>query len=274
MNDLLEEMTQALAKGETVTLMTVIETGHSAVSVGNKRLIYADGRRVGSLGNPLLDAAVDREALYHASRQRADTLTLWSEKFLSPEAAVLVQSESIRARILFETIRPQPCLLICGAGHIGRALAQIGLILGFRAVVIDDRAEFASRAYFPDTHIELRAQPFVEAVQQIRVTDNTSIVIVTRGHKHDEDCLRLLLDSSAQYIGMIGSRRRVAVVIEKLQGEGFSKEQLGRIYAPIGLDIGARTPEEIALTILAEIILIRNRGKDQTDCRPLSRKKR
>ena len=273
MNDLLKELTEALAKGETVTLTTVIDTGNPAVTVGSKRLIHADGRRVGSLGNSLLDAAADWEAHYQASRQRNDTFTLLSEKFLSPEAAAIVQSGSIRARILFEILRPQPCLLICGAGHIGRALTQIGQILGFRAVVIDDRAEFASRAYFPDPQVELRAQPFEEAVQQVRVTDNTSIIIVTRGHKHDEDCLRLLLDSPAQYIGMIGSRRRVAVVIEKLQGEGFSKEQLGRIYAPIGLDIGARTPEEIALTILAEIILIRNRGKEQTDCRPLSRKK-
>ena len=99
-----------------------------------------------------------------------------------------------------------------------------------------------------------------------------AIVIVTRGHKHDEDCLRLLLDSPSNYIGMIGSRRRVTVVKERLQNEGFSEAQLSKLYAPIGLDIGAKTPEEIALTILAEIVLVRNRGRDVLDSNPLSRK--
>jgi xanthine dehydrogenase accessory factor len=122
--------------------------------------------------------------------------------------------------------------------------------------------------------VELHALPFEQAIARIKVTENMAVVIVTRGHKHDEDCLRLLLNTPAQYIGMIGSRRRVAVVFEKLESEGFTGEQIDRIYAPIGLDIGARTPEEIALAILSEIILIRNRGKEKDDSGPLSSKSR
>jgi xanthine dehydrogenase accessory factor len=279
MNTVLHALNTALINEETVVLLTVIEViaaaGYS-INLGSKRLYYADGHSVGSLGEQLLDSVLDKEMTFRQAQRMDDTFTIATTELKAPETIVWAQTvgQAFSVRILVEVLRPQPYLLICGAGHIARALATMGLILGFRPLVIDDRAEFAHRDYFPDARVQLHAQAFTQTLSELKVGHNTAVVIVTRGHKHDEDCLRMLLSSPAHYIGMIGSRRRVAVVKEKLTAEGFSAAQLARIYAPIGLDIAARTPEEIALTILAEIVLVRNRGEKVRDCCPLSRQQR
>ncbi|MBI4851944.1 MAG: XdhC family protein [Acidobacteria bacterium] len=276
MDILLSYINQALANDEEVILVTIIETSKEPdfnLKVGQKRLLLANGTAINSLGEPNLDLAIDREISFR--KQNITTLSLWTDKFQSLDNSDFVKDiknkKSPKVRIAIEIIRPQPYLLICGAGHIARALTQLGRVLGFRSIVIDDREEFANRNYFSEPSIELKAEAFEQAIKSINISPSMSIVIVTRGHKYDEDCLRLLLGSKASYIGMIGSRRRIVVVKEKLLLEGFSLEQLSKIYAPIGLDIGARTPEEIALTILAEIVLVRNRGERVVDCHPLSR---
>lgn len=278
MDNLLAEINQAMKKDEQVILLTVVAVDpivtNPNVLIGNKRLLLVD-KTIGSLGDSTLDIALDKEARFHSLNQHIDTLALWTDKLTSEKNTSFVENVKISAapkvRILIEIIRPQPCLVICGAGHIARALTQLGIILGFRSIVIDDRIEFANRSYFPSDSVELRAEDFVSAIKSINFSLNMSVVIVTRGHKHDEDCLRELLGVDLGYIGMIGSRRRITVVKEKLLSEGFSAKQLAKLYAPIGLDIGARTPEEIALTILAEIVLVRNRGRNIVDCSPLSR---
>ncbi len=282
MDNLLSNISQALSKNEEVILITIVEVSENIETlesfdliVGKKRLLLASGITINSLGDSNLDLAVDREAHFHFYQQNITTLSLWTNKFESPDNAEFVENiklkQTPKIRIAIEVIRPQPCLLICGAGHIARALTQLGVVLGFRAIVIDDRAEFANRGYFPDPSTELQAEAFEQAIKSTNFSANMAVVIVTRGHKHDEGCLRLLLNSTTNYIGMIGSRRRVTVVKEKLLEEGFSLTQLSKIYAPIGLDIGAKTPEEIALAILAEIVLVRNRGKSVVDSSPLSR---
>ena len=155
-------------------------------------------------------------------------------------------------------------LIICGGGHVGQAVAQAGVFLGFRVTVIDDRADFAGRERFPDERISLIADDFVTALQSLKITAASHLVIVTRGHKHDEICLREVINKPARYIGMIGSRRRTTTIRAHLKREGIPDELMRRIYAPIGLDIGAQTPEEIALAILAEVIMIRRGGKGRT----------
>jgi xanthine/CO dehydrogenase XdhC/CoxF family maturation factor len=277
MDSLLLHINQALKNDEEFILVTLVqvsdENSLSSLILGNKRLILNNGDKIGTLGEQTLDLAIDKEALF--SKEKSSTISLWTDNLKSPENVDFVENVRTRVfpkvRVAIEIIRPQPSLLICGAGHIARALTKLGTILGFRSIVIDDRVEFASRDYFPDLDTELKALAFQDAIESITLSQNMSVVIVTRGHKHDEDCLRLLLGSKAGYIGMIGSRRRIIVVKEKLLEEGFTKEELSKIYAPIGLDIGAKTPEEIALAILAEIVLVRNRGKNTTDSHPLSR---
>lgn len=258
--ELLLELNRALARQETLISIHVVEAGGS-LQVGARLLLFEDGRTLGSLG----DSKLDSLACAQAKRLSKDAVTLGFEE---------VDAREYRGvRVYFEVLRPQPQLLVCGAGHIARALAQMGLVLGFRVAVVDDRPEFASRQFFPDSRVELLVGSFQEVVSGCRVTPATACVIVTRGHRYDEDCLRILLSTNAGYIGMIGSRRRVAVVKERLSSEGFGEAALRRLRAPIGLDIGARTPEEIALAILSEIVLVRNCGRDYTESTPLSSKR-
>lgn len=179
---------------------------------------------------------------------------------IADERQEIVTQNLGEARLLFEIARPPLELIVCGGGHVGLAVAQAGVFLGFRVTVIDDRAEFVSRDRFPDERIQLITRDFVEALQSLKITPASHLVIVTRGHKHDEICLQEVIDKPARYIGMIGSRRRTTTIRAHLKREGVSDDLLRRVYAPIGLDIGAQTPEEIAIAILAEIIMIRRGG--------------
>jgi xanthine/CO dehydrogenase XdhC/CoxF family maturation factor len=224
---------------------------------------------VGSLGEKTLD----EYALRYAHHLLADEGQEITTAFLSEIAATLAGTDFRdsgaddsggaiigETRLLFEISRPLPQLIVCGGGHVGQAVARAGRLLDFQVTVIDDRAEFASREKFPDESIHLLADDFIAALQLLRITPASHIVIVTRGHKHDEMCLREVIDKPARYIGMIGSRRRTTTIRTLLQRDGVSAALLEKLHAPIGLDIGAQTPEEIALAILAEIILLRRGG--------------
>ncbi len=156
--------------------------------------------------------------------------------------------------LAIEIIKPKLELLIFGAGHVGQAVAVIGALIGYDVTVVDDREEFASRKRLPDPRIGLLVSDYASAAGKLTISAGTVIVIVTRGHQYDELCLKNVVGSNAAYIGMIGSRRRVLSVFKKLAGEGFSEIDLQRVHAPIGLRIGARSPQEIAVSILAEII--------------------
>ena len=156
--------------------------------------------------------------------------------------------------IAIEIITPKHELLIFGAGHVGQAVALMGALTGYHITVVDDREEFASRTRLPDPRISLLVSDYASAAGKLMISSGTIVVIVTRGHQYDELCLKSVVRSNATYIGMIGSRRRVLSVFKKLTSEGFSERDLQRVHAPIGLRIGARTPQEIAVSILAEII--------------------
>lgn len=157
-------------------------------------------------------------------------------------------------RLAVEIIKPKFELVVFGGGHVGQAVALIGALTGYDVTVIDDREEFASRSRLPDPRIRLLVSDYASATGKLKLSPSTAVVIVTRGHQYDEVCLKNVIRSGATYIGMIGSRRRVLSVFKKLAGEGFSEEDLQRVHAPIGLRIGAISPQEIAVSILAEII--------------------
>ncbi|MCH7871618.1 MAG: XdhC family protein, partial [Planctomycetes bacterium] len=153
-------------------------------------------------------------------------------------------------------VESAPRLLIAGAGHIGRLLAGLAVPLGFDVHVIDDRADYANPQRLPPP-VQTTAGPIEAALAQLAPDANTYVVIVTRGHKHDEKALQAVLGSPAKYIGMIGSRRKVAVTFDDLKHAGATDEQLARVHAPIGLSIGAVTTEEIAVSIVAQLVSIR-----------------
>lgn len=156
----------------------------------------------------------------------------------------------------FEYVAGEHTLLICGAGHIAQPLSQLGKLLDYRIVVVDDRPQFASSDRFPYADL-LLSDSFQHSLSKINIDRNTAAVMVTRGHRYDEFCLRSLLNSPAGYLGVLGSRRRVRAVFHDLIDEGYTEKQLSRIFAPIGINIGAQTPAEIAVSIMAELIALK-----------------
>ena len=152
-------------------------------------------------------------------------------------------------------------LIICGAGHIAMPLAQFAHQLGFRVTVIDDRSDFANPLRFPNC--EVIAEDFTLALRDLHFSPATYVVVITRGHEHDADCLIEILKKKTVYVGLIGSRRRVRFVLEMLGERGFSQKRLKEVFTPIGLPIGAESPEEIALSIVSELVCVRRKGEAQ-----------
>ena len=159
-------------------------------------------------------------------------------------------------QVYVEAHHPHPDLVIVGAGHIAQPLCSMGAVMGFRVIVVDDRPDFATRERFPEADRVVRVD-FRDPFADIPIHSTSYIVLVTRGHKYDFECLRHLLKTEVEppYVGMIGSRRRIRAAFSQLQGEGMPKDRLSRVRAPVGLDIGAETPVEIAVSVAAEIIL-------------------
>lgn len=161
--------------------------------------------------------------------------------------------------IFTEEISGKPKLIICGGGHIALPLSRLGKMLEFEVVVIDNRTEFTNRERFPYVDRVICGE-FEEALDAENINSSTYIVIVTRGHKDDRRCLKKVIRSNSAYIGMIGSRSKVAFIFNDLKDEGYKEEELNRVHSPIGLKIGAQTPEEISISIFAEIIHVKNKN--------------
>jgi xanthine dehydrogenase accessory factor len=250
-----------LQQGSVAVMATVIEAANAATNVGAKLLVSDPGatsQTTGTLGDEALDlAASDQAARFLDSRtdmrvfqvkEFAPALTHWSD-----------------AKILFERIQAEPRLVICGAGHVGASLAKLASLMGYRTTLIDDRGEFVARQNFPEKNIELvAAEDWSEAARgAVGNGHGVSVAIVTRGHSEDEQCLRAVISIDVDYIGLIGSKRRTNIVLRRLSDDGFDAARLQGVHAPVGLDIGAVTPEEVALAIMAEIVAVRRGGKGE-----------
>ncbi len=247
-----ERITQILEAGSAAALVTLIG---AEANVGAKLLVEENAQTYGSLGAHGLDKAAAQRAIQFV-QSRNDMATLGVKEF-APELRDLAE-----AQLLFERIQREPRLVICGAGHVGGALANLASLLGYQSTLIDDRDEFVSRERFPDSSIELiAAGDWFEAVRNA-VADGlgVSVAVVTRGHSEDEACMRAVMESGADYVGLIGSKRRTRIVLERLKNAGVDEQKLSEVRAPIGLDIGAVTPEEVALAIMAEIVAVRRGG--------------
>ena len=252
-----DEIRDLLNCGLRAVLVTVVESDR--LVVGTKLLVRETGESSGDLGDQDLNDAVVAYAAGFLSA-RDDTRTIRVSEF-APALENVSQS-----LVLFERIEAEPNLVIAGAGHVGASLARLAALVGYRVTLIDDRAEFVAPQMFqsaPEKQINLvAAQSWATAIRDaIGNGPGVSIAIVTRGHKQDEDCLRAALAANPDYVGMIGSKRRTNIVLDKLREEGFDGAQLERVRAPVGLDIGAVSPEEVALAILAEIVAERRGGK-------------
>jgi xanthine dehydrogenase accessory factor len=255
--NLWQDISNSLQARTPVVVATVVrDSGSVPRRSGAKMLVLPDGKTRGTVGGGLFESLVIRDALNAlACRQSVTRGYSFNPEGTNPQAFGAVCGG--RAEIFLEVLMPPDRLLIVGGGHCGRALARMASLLDFSIVLADDRAEFAR----PEDY----AYPNVESVMHLPPDyaglpvpdENTYVALVSKGFVTDEAALRRVLDSPAAYIGMIGSKRKREVVYDALRADGVPEEKLSRVHAPIGLDIGADTPEEIAVSILAEIIQVR-----------------
>lgn len=190
-----------------------------------------------------------------------DELVYKARTALKDKKSHLETLEEYGIEVYFDIILSPEELLIVGAGHIAVILCKMASILGFKVSVIDDRQEFVSEERFP-TATNRYAGNFVEVLQNLEFNSNMYVVLVTRGHVHDRDCLRVILQHDVAYIGVICSQRRKQITFDLLRQAGYTEEQIKNIFAPIGLPIGGETPEDISLSILSEIMAVKYRGKE------------
>jgi xanthine dehydrogenase accessory factor len=242
--DTIAYVTDLIQRGETFCLATVVESADPDVPVGRKLIVLPDGSIEGSLGPEQMNTRL-QDLAQNAIRKNERGLFE-----IGGGVKVFVDLLSDEAR-----------LLVCGAGHIALPLAQFARSVGFRVTVLDDREDFAHPSRFAGC--EVIVEEFDSALRDMTLGAATYVVVVTRGHEHDLDCLGEILKKKTAYVGLIGSRRRVRIVLEKLAKDGFSQSRLGEVFTPIGLPIGAESPEEIALSIICELVCVRRKGAVQ-----------
>jgi len=254
--DLLQTILSAQAAGEPAVLVTVVRArGSVPRHSGSKMVVFADGRFEGTIGGGQMESLV----LSEAAAALADGRTRLIPYSLVDPGRGDPGVCGGELEIFVEPYLPPPTVLVIGCGHVGQAVAHLAHWLGYRVVVNDDRTELVTPEVIPNADLHLPG-PLAEALTQFQVTAQTYVAAVTRNIQVDREILPQLLATPAPYIGVIGSRRRWVETSRLLLADGLTEEQLTRFHSPVGLDIHAETPAEIAVRIMAEIIL-RHRGR-------------
>lgn len=237
------EVVEAYEGGAPVALVNIMVAPEaSGISVGNKMLVRENGSTSGSLGDEKLDSA--------SARQARELMALGKNDYVVTDSGV---------EYYIEAYTTPPTLVIAGGGHVSKALAQIAKSVGFRLFILDDREEFANAERFPEAEI-VQVGDYEAGLQSLPINANSFIVIATRGHRYDDSALASALRTPASYVGLLGSKRKTILIYEALIRRGFSLDDIRRTRSPIGLDIGARTPAEIAISVMAEILMFRLGG--------------
>lgn len=245
---------RALEQGDAAALVTIVATrGSTPQRVGAKMLVYADGQTVGTIGGGCYenDAAGKARTLIRTRQAQVVRYELNDE--IAEEQGLICGGQM---DVFIEPLDPSPHLYVVGAGHVSQHLAAIAHDVGFRVHVLDDRSKFANAARFPDAE-SIVVEPIPEWLGAADLAPASYVVVVTRGHRHDFEALRALAGRTFRYVGMIGSRAKVTRIRTALEDAGVDRGWLDAIRAPIGLRIGAVTPEEIAVSIVAELVAIR-----------------
>ncbi len=252
--DVFEELVRLRRLGQKCALATIVDVRGSIPSYESaKLLVREDGSMAGTIGGGCVEAEVwnaAREALETGKPKRL-TFNLGQDAAYDNGLICGGQLE-----VFVEPIVPVPRAYIFGAGHISKSLSKVAALAGFSPVVIDDRESFANRERFPDA-AEVHAAEYEQIFPQLAITADSYLIIVTRGHRDDMRVLKLAIRTPARYVAMIGSKRKVISVIRELEKEGIPRESFERLHAPMGLDIGAVSPEEIAISVAAEMIAVR-----------------
>lgn len=232
-------MLSAIDCGKTADIITVIEAS-SDDSIGKMLIIYDDGRVEGQWDQLVTQQILDKKKILP-----------WTK----PVTLSLEDESGGKYRILWDRISNQFNAVVFGGGHISQPLVQMLTLLDFVVTVVDDRLEFANLSRFPGAH-KVICESFHQAFKQLDIGEDTAVIIVTRGHKYDMECLRATMYSKARYLGMIGSKKRIREILNVLREEGAPEELDKRLKAPIGLDIKGETPAEIAVSIVAEVVAV------------------
>jgi xanthine dehydrogenase accessory factor len=241
--DMLSELADASAGRAPVAVVTRLKRRGGDLALAGRCMVRADGVRIGSLGDPACDAAAANAAL---TQLRHGT------------ARIVKDDADQEHDLLVEAIASRPRIVVAGGGHVALAIARQAAALDFDVTIIEDRPEFASAERFPQATVLQGDVP--ETLGSLAYSWNSFIVIATRGHKLDADCVMQAVRTNARYIGLLGSRRKTVLIEQMLREEGVSDDRIAAIRAPVGLDLGGRTPAEIALSVLAEITQIRYQG--------------
>ncbi len=246
------ELTDLIKKGGRGVIATVVTSEGSAPrNAGAKMIIKEDGSFIGTVGGGKLEHEVRKRAPEIMKSGKSEVVHF---DLSGKEKGGMICGGQVD--VFLEPIVPKETLFLCGAGHISFATAAMGKLLGFRVVVIDPRAEFNNTERFPDAD-SLIVEDYETAFKNLTVSADDYIIIYTPQHTFDQLCLELACRTNAKYIGMVGSKKKVKEVKDNLLKKGISRNKLDSVYAPIGLEIEAETPEEIAVSILAEVIKIR-----------------
>lgn len=253
MDAISQAIVDVLQNNRPAALATIVKTrGATPRNLGAKMVVYPDGSIAGSIGGGEMERRVIAAAqeVLADNRPRYLDMTLSNEKRGDP---LICGGEM---EIFVEPLLTAPTLLLVGAGHVGAAVAEVAHFAGFRVTVLDDRPEFVTPESFP--HAEERiAGDLVAQIKQLDISPRTYVVLVTRAHSLDAALLGAIVDRPAAYIGMLGSKRRVLTVMNTLKQQGVDEAKLARVHAPIGVEINAETPQEIAISIMAEVIQAR-----------------
>jgi xanthine dehydrogenase accessory factor len=249
---------EALERGESAALVTIVATtGSTPQRVGAKMLVFSDGRIVGTIGGGCYENDAFWKAREAIKTRRPEVVHYELSDDFAQETGLICGGQM---DVYIEPIEPSPELFIIGAGHVGYHLARLAGEVGFRVHVVDDREKFANAERFP-TAAEVVVDDIPSWIDRANLPSHAYAVIVTRGHTNDLEALRALAPRELRYLGLIGSRAKVARIYEALVESKMAPELLEKVHAPIGLDIGAVTPQEIAVSILAELIAVKH-GKE------------
>ena len=252
--DIFVEVAKLKREERRGALATIVNVRGSIPSVmAAKMLVRDDGSIAGTVGGGCVESDVRKGAMDVMRDGKPRTFNFNLDQQPDDDNGVVCGGS---LQVFVEPVMPPPRLYILGAGHVGLAVYKIANLAGFETVVADDRDQYANRERFPEAH-QVLAGDMDEILSGLAPSDASYIVIVTRGHRYDLRVLRWALETPAHYIGMIGSGRKVLAIYQQLESEGVARECFKRVFAPIGLDIQAATPEEIAVSIVAELIAIR-----------------
>jgi xanthine dehydrogenase accessory factor len=264
--DIYEEVVRLRRLGQKCALATIVQVNGSIPSYESaKLLVREDGSMVGTIGGGCVEAEVWNVARDVMQSERPRHMNFSLGQDAAYDNGLICGGQ---LSVFVEPVVPQPRLYVFGAGHISKSISKIATLAGFATVIVDNREAFANRDRFPEAD-EIFAEEYEEVFPKLPIRDTSYLVIVTRGHRDDMRVMRWAVETNAKYIAMIGSKRKVIGVVKELEKEGIPREAFERAFAPMGLDIGAITPEEIAVSIVAEMIAMR-RAPD-ADWRALSK---